>query len=114
MNQTPLFDQAEPLTTDMHVLLQLFTNWRGIDVGQDWLDLLQVYHSVYEDPDKRPKTSWRPDRLRKALDKAEDLGLIADGRAEWGKDWMITAKGIQARQAAYLTQRTRKHGEQHQ
>lgn len=93
---------SKPLAQDVFTLLQLFENERGVDVGQSWLDLLQRYHSVYDEPDKKPKTSWRPDRLRKALDQAEALGLVGDGIAEWGKDWMLTAKGVQARKAETL------------
>lgn len=95
--QAELF--SKPLAQDVFTLLQLFENDRGIDVGQNWLDLLQVYHSVYDEPDKKPRTSWRPDRLRRALEQAEALGLVGDGIAEWGKDWMLTAKGAQARKA---------------
>lgn len=96
-HQAEVFNK--PLAQDVFTLLQLFENERGIDVGQSWLDLLQRYHSVYDEPDKKPRTSWRPDRLRKALDQAEALGLVCDGIAEWGKDWMLTAKGAQARKA---------------
>lgn len=88
----------KPLTPDVFTLLRLFENEYGVDVGQNWLDLLQHYHSDYDEPNKRPKTSWRPHRLRKALDQAEAQGLIRDGK-EWLKDWMITTEGLEARKA---------------
>ncbi|WP_379945102.1 hypothetical protein OZ656_06255 [Marinobacter sp. LM1] len=87
---------AKLLPKDVYTLLRLFENYRGIDLPQGWQDLLQVYHSVFEDPDKRPKTSWRPDRLRKALDKAQELGLIELQR---NHHWMITPEGLKARKA---------------
>lgn len=85
---------AKPISKDVHTLLCLFENHRGIDVPQGWSDLLQRYHSVYEDPDKRPKTSWRPERLRKALSEAEARGLIELQRSH---NWTITNRGLEAR-----------------
>ena len=58
MKQDQLFDQATQLTTDMHVILQLFTNYRGIDVAKDFFGLSHVYHSVHTHPEKLPKSSW--------------------------------------------------------
>jgi len=85
---------SKPISNDAFILLRLFENHRGIDVPQSWTDLLQRYHSVYENPDKRPKTSWRPERLRKALNEAEAQGLIELQRSH---NWTITSRGLEVR-----------------
>jgi len=87
-----------PISSDVFTLLRLFENERGVDVGQNFLDLLQNYHSVYDEPKKRPKTSWSANRLRNALEKSEASGLIEDGK-EWLKDWKISAIGLEVRKA---------------
>lgn len=114
MNQSPLFDQEEPITTDMRVILELFTNYRGIDIAQDFYDLCHVYHSVHTNPNKLPKTSWSETRVLKAIGKCEAAGLIEYGEKDTGHKWTITQKGIDARKSAYLTQRTNKYGERFQ
>lgn len=96
MNQAELIEKA--LAPDTFTLLRLFENYRGIDRPQTWLDLMAHYHSVYEAPDKRPKTAWRPERMRKALDAAWSQKLIDHET----NGWMITAKGLEARKAETL------------
>lgn len=100
-NQANLFTNEVALTTDMYVLLQLFTNYRGIDIPQDFFGLSHVYHSVYTHPDKRPKTSWSEARVRKAIDACEEAGLIAYGNYHDGHKWMITERGLKARCTAF-------------
>lgn len=88
--QAELF--AKPLTADVFTLLRLFENERGIDVPQDWYDLLQRYHGAFDEPASR--SSWSPSRLRKVLDEADEAGLIV-----YRDKWEITAAGLQARKA---------------
>ena len=47
MIQNALFAEEQPITRDMHVMLQLFINWRGFDISQDFEGLSHVYHSVH-------------------------------------------------------------------
>ncbi|MBB5321196.1 hypothetical protein [Marinobacter oulmenensis] len=104
MSQENLFDDGTPLTTDMHVILQLFTNYRGIDIRRDFEGLCHVYHSVHTHPDKLPKTSWSPARVLKAVQKCQAAGLVTYPETDTGHKYEITAKGIEARRTAYLTQ----------
>lgn len=97
MNQQELFEN--PLTQDMYVLLQLFENYRGIDIRQDFFGLHHVYHSVYTHPGKLPKTSWSEQRVMKAIEACEAAELIADVGENRGVWWEITAKGREARKA---------------
>jgi len=96
MIQEEMMDRS--IESDVFTLLRLFENERGIDVGQNWLDLLQRYHSTYDEPEKRPKTSWRPERLRRAIDRAKAAGFI-EGAGDWIKDWKVSDKGLEARKA---------------
>jgi hypothetical protein len=90
MNQAELIDR--PITADVFTLLRLFENERGIEVPQDWYDLLQRYHGAFDDPASR--SSWSPSRLRSVLDDADEAGLIV-----YREKWEITAKGLEARKA---------------
>lgn len=99
MNQAQLFDDGPALTQDMYVILQLFTNWRGIDIAQDFEGLCHVYHSVHTHPDKLPKTSWSPARVLKAVEKCEAAGLVIYPETYTGHKYEITAKGLAARKA---------------
>lgn len=83
---------AKPLSPDVFTLLRLFENYRGIDVPQNWFDLKQRYHGALDDPASRE--CWTATRLNRALDVAEDAGLI-----KYGEKWEITAKGLDARKA---------------
>jgi len=96
MIQGEIIDRA--VSSDVFTLLCLFENERGVDIGQNFLDLLQNYHSVYDEPKKRPKTSWSANRLRNALDQAEASGFIENGK-EWLKDWKISTRGLEVRKA---------------
>ena len=49
-------DAIKALDADVFTLLRLFENYRGIDVPQDWFDLLQRYHGALDDPASRQ--SW--------------------------------------------------------
>lgn len=102
MNQAALFPEDVVLTTDMYVLLQLFTNCWGVDVPEDFHGLSHVYHSVHTHPDKRPKSSWSEARVLRAIDACEEAGLIAYRNTHTGHKWEITAKGLEARQAETL------------
>lgn len=97
MNQQELLEK--PLAQDMYVLLQLFENYRGIDVRQDFFGLHHVYHSAYTHPGKLPKTSWSEPRVMKAIEACEAAELIADVGETPGVWWEITAKGRKARKA---------------
>jgi|TARA_Y100001956_G_C4094384_1_gene174480 hypothetical protein len=109
MKQDQLFDQATQLTTDMHVILQLFTNYRGIDVAKDFFGLSHVYHSVHTHPEKLPKSSWSEARVLKAIRKCEEAGLIQYGEKETGHKWTITPEGIRARNEANAIASRRPH-----
>lgn len=100
MSQAQLFDNGPALTQDMHVLLELFENYRGIDIRQDFFGLHHVYHSVYTHPGKLPKTSWSEDRVLKAIRACEAAGLISDVGERRGCHWEITGAGVEARKAA--------------
>ena len=101
MRQNALFPEDVVMTTDMFVLLQLFTNYRDIDIAQDFHGLSHVYHSVYTQPDKIPKTSWSTERVMRAIEKCEEADLISYGETITGHKWTITEKGIAARRAAF-------------
>ena len=93
LNQQPIAAQA--MDADVFTLLRLFENYRGIDVPQDWFDLLQRYHGALDDPASRQ--SWSSARLRKTLDDAEALGLVV-----YRSKWEITADGLSARRIETL------------
>lgn len=88
MTQAELLNK--PLAADVFTLLRLFENHRGIDVPQDWFDLKQRYHGAFDDPDSREV--WSYQRLNKALDEAEEEGLIV-----YREKWEITRKGVEKR-----------------
>lgn len=90
MNQAELLNK--PLSADVFTLLRLFENHRGIDVPQDWFDLKQHYHGALDQPGSREV--WSSPRLSRALEAAEDGGLI-----EYRNKWEITPAGIEARKA---------------
>ena len=93
----------------MHVILQLFTNYRGIDVAKDFFGLSHVYHSVHTHPEKLPKSSWSEARVLKAIRKCEEAGLIQYGEKETGHKWTITPEGIRARNEANAIASRRPH-----
>lgn len=92
---------AKPIEPDMQVILELFTNWRGVDVRKDFEDLCHVYHSVHTHPDRLPKTSWSPARVLKAVQKCEALGLVTYPETDTGHKYEITINGIEARRAEW-------------
>lgn len=93
---------SKPLAQDMYVLLQLFENYRGIDIRQDFTGLHHVYHSVYTNPGKLPKSSWSEARVLNAIEACEAAGLIADVGYNPGVWWEITKAGAEARKAETL------------
>ncbi len=101
MNKAAIYQEEnldlfeKPMEKDQFTLLRMFTNYRNIDLPQNWDDLIWRYHSAYDDP-TGPKSSWSAKRLRRAIDAAEAHGLI-----EYQRDhkWMITDRGLEARQA---------------
>lgn len=95
LSQSEMFDK--PIEPDMFVILELFTNWRGIDVRKDFEDLCHVYHSVHTHPEKLPKTSWSPARVLRAVQKCEAAGLVIYPETVTGHKYEITNKGIEAR-----------------
>lgn len=97
MKQSTLFGEDVLLTTDMLVTLQLFTNYRGMDIPQDFTGLSHTYHSVFTHPDKRPKSSWSEARVLAAIRKCEEADLISYGEHCCGHKWTITERGIAAR-----------------
>ncbi|GAA0840930.1 hypothetical protein GCM10009113_06680 [Marinobacter szutsaonensis] len=108
MRQTTLFGEDVLVTQDMHVLLQLFTNYRGIDIDQDFFGLSHVYHSVYTHPEKLPKSSWSETRVLNAIRKCEEAGLIAQKERCDGWKWKITERGTAARHSAFLIEKAKK------
>lgn len=88
------------ITTDMFVLLQLFTNHFGNDVATDFHGLSHVYHSVHTHPDKIPKSSWSETRVLNAIRKCEEADLISYREHCDGHKWTITERGLAARAAA--------------
>lgn len=88
-------ETPSPLTPDVFTLLRLFENYRGIDVPQDWFDLLQRYHGALDDPASRQ--SWSQARLRSTLDAAENDGLVV-----YRTKWEITPTGLEARRIETL------------
>lgn len=93
LNQQPIAAQA--MDADVFTLLRLFENYRGIDVPQDWFDLLQRYHGALDDPASRQ--SWSQARLRSTLDAAEKDGLVV-----YRTKWEITPTGLEARRIETL------------
>ncbi|WP_372986985.1 hypothetical protein [Marinobacter sp.] len=105
MKQSALFGEDVVLTTDMSVLLQLFTNYRGYDIAQDFFGLSHRYHSVFTHPDKLPKSSWSEARVLAAIRKCEEADLIVEREYNCGHRWTITTRGIAARRAAQSVKR---------
>lgn len=92
---------AIAMTPNIYTLLRLFAPWRGgNDRPMDWQSLHQKYHSVYEDPDRRPKTQWSERRLERALEDAVAAGLVEWQEQPWleGWKWVITPAGVEARE----------------
>lgn len=100
MKQSALFGEDVVLTTDMFVLLQLFTHYRGHDIPKDFFGLSHRYHSVFTHPDKRPKSSWSEARVLAAIRKCEEADLIVEREYDCGHRWTITKRGVAARRAA--------------
>ena len=107
-DQTNLFNDQPVLSTDMYVLLQLFTNHFGVDRPKDFYGLHHVYHSVHTHPDKLPKSSWSEAGVWRAIKACEQAGLIAYGEKGADHKWTITQRGIEARRAADQIARPRK------
>ncbi|WP_412535945.1 hypothetical protein [Marinobacter sp. MIT932201] len=101
MKQSALFGEDVVLTTDMFVLLQLFTHYRGHDIPKDFFGLSHTYHSVFTHPDKRPKSSWSEARVLAAIRKCEEADLISYKEYDCGHKWTITQRGISARREAH-------------
>lgn len=97
--QAEMFEK--PLEPDAYVILQLFINWRGIDIPQDFEDLCHVYHSVHTDPNKLPKTSWSRARVLRAVEQCQAAGLVIYREHHDGHKYELTKQGLEARKAEY-------------